>query len=117
MDYLIKMPVSRKELSNIAGLIGIKGTLPDGDDVLIGIKIGGTLTDPQLSFNSDDIAAALKSELKKEAEKAATKAVEKVGEQVAKEAEKAVNDLIQDEETKEKIQEAGQKLKDLFKRE
>lgn len=117
MDYIIKMPVSRKELSNIAGLLGIKGNLPDGDDVLVGIKIGGTLTDPQLSFNSDDIAAALKSELKKEAEKAATKAVEKVGEQVAKEAEKAVNDLIQDEETKEKIQEAGQKLKDLFKRE
>jgi hypothetical protein len=114
MDYLIKMPVSRSELGSVAGFLG--GTLPEGEDIMVGIKITGTLTDPKLGISTQDVSSAVKDEVKKAATEAANKVVEKASEELVKEAEKVVDDLLKDEETKEKLEDAGKKLKDLFGR-
>lgn len=105
MDYLIKMPVSRSEISSVAGLLG--GSLPAGEDILVGIKITGPVTDPKLSLSTEELSNVVKDEVRKEAEK--------LGEEVVKEAEKKIDELLEDEETKEKLEEVGKKLKDLFK--
>ena len=105
MDFLIKMPVSRNEINSVAGFLGT--SLPAGEDVLIGINITGTPDDPKLSLNAEALNDVVKDEVKK--------AAEKVGEELKKEAEKAVEKLMEDPETKEKIEEAGKKLRDLFR--
>jgi hypothetical protein len=105
MDFLIKMPVSRSEISSVAGLLG--GSLPAGDDILIGVNITGPVTDPKLSLSTEELSNVVKDEVRKEAEK--------LGDEVVKEAEKKLDELLKDEGTKEKLEEAGKKLKDLFK--
>ena len=109
MDYLIKMPVSRSEINSISGFIG--GSLPEGEDIMMGIKITGTVTEPKLSVSTEEIAGVVKEVVKDEVKKAA----EKIGGDAIKEAEEVLDELITDEETKEKIEQAGKKLKDLFK--
>ncbi len=105
MDYLIKMPVSRSEISSVAGLLG--GSLPAGEDILVGIKITGPVSDPKLSLSTEELSNVVKDEIRKEAEK--------LGEEVVKEAEKKLDELLKDEDTKEKLEEAGKKLRDLFR--
>jgi hypothetical protein len=108
MDYLIKMPVSRSEISSVAGLLG--GSLPAGDDIMVGINITGPVSDPKLSLSTEELSNVVKDEVKKEVQKAA----DKVTEEVVKEAEKKLDELIKDEDTKEKLEDAGKKLRDLF---
>ncbi|MGQ1890553.1 AsmA family protein [Thermophagus sp. OGC60D27] len=95
LDYTIKMPVSRKELGEVAGLLG--ASIPSSmDNVMVDILVKGTVKDPKLRFKlSDEFKSQAKEELKKE-------------------AEKAVNKLMEDENVKEKVDELKDKLKKLF---
>lgn len=108
MNFTIKMPVSRSEISNVAGLLG--GSLPTGgSDVMVGINITGTPTDPKLSLNMQDLSSAVKDEVRREVERVVDKAVERVMEEGV---EKAVEEIIKDEEVKEKIDEGLRRLRD-----
>lgn len=99
MDFNIKMPVTRSEISNIAGLLG--GSLPtSGDDLMVGISIGGSVTDPKLKFNLDDAKSQVKDELKQEIEKA---------------AEKAADKIMSDPNVQKKVDEVSNKVKKLFR--
>lgn len=95
LDYTIKMPVSRSELNNVAGLFG--ASIPSSvDNVMVDILVKGSVQDPKLQFKLDE-------EFKDQAK-----------EELKKEAEKAVNKLLEDEEVKEKVDELKDKLKKLF---
>lgn len=95
MDYVIKMPVSKQELGNVAGLLG--ASLPSGSsDVMVNVLVRGTVKDPKLSFKLDE---DFKEQAKKELEQEAKKAVEKV---------------LEDPEVKEKVDEVKEKLKKWF---
>ena len=98
MDFNIKMPVTRSEISNVAGLLG-SGLPTSGDDLMVGVKIGGTVTDPKFSFVLDDAKSQIKEELKEE---------------VKKEVEKAVEKVMSDPEAQKKVDEVKNKLKKLF---
>jgi uncharacterized protein involved in outer membrane biogenesis len=99
MNFNVKMPVSRSEISNVAGLLG--GSLSStGSDVMVGIRITGKPDDPQLSLSMEDLQQAVKDEVKREVEKA---------------AERAVEEILKDEEVKEKIEETGRRLRDLLR--
>ncbi len=99
MDFNIKMPVTRSEISNVAGLLG--GSIPtSGDDLMVGVAIGGSITDPKLRFVLDDAKSQIKDELKQEVEKAAEKAAEKI---------------MSDPEVQKKVDEVGNKLKRLLR--
>ncbi len=99
MDFNIKMPVTRSEISNVAGFLG--GTLPaTGDDLMVGVLVTGKVTDPKLKFVLDDAKSQIKDELKQEVEKAAEKAAEKI---------------MSDPNVQKKVDEVGNKLKKLFR--
>ncbi|TRX70798.1 AsmA-like C-terminal region-containing protein [Carboxylicivirga sp. M1479] len=68
IDYKITMPVSRKEVANMAGLMGF--SLPtSGDDLMVDVLVKGTVQDPQLSFGLDKAKKQVEKDLKKEGEK------------------------------------------------
>ncbi len=95
MNYVITMPVTRGELSDVAGLLG--SSLPtSGDDFMVDILIQGTVSDPELKINLDKVKDQVKDDLKKE-------------------AEKAVDKLLDDPDVKKKVDEVKEKLKGLFK--
>ncbi len=95
MDYNIKMPVTRSELSNVAGLLG-SSLSSSGEDLMVGIGISGTASDPKLKINLDDAKDQVKEELKEE-------------------VEKAVEKVLSDPEIEKKVEKAAEKLKKLFK--
>lgn len=106
MDYRMRMPVSRAELSSVTGLLG--GSLPtSGADVMVGIKITGSVDDPKLKLDvseatkaiTDEVKSAVKEEVKKEADKL---------------IEKAKDEIKNNPEIQEKAKELGDKLKKLF---
>ena len=95
LDYTIKMPVSRSELNNVAGLLG--ATVPSSvDNVMVDVLVQGTVKDPQLKFKLDD-------EFKDQAK-----------EKLKDEVEKGVEKLMEDEDVKKKVDEVKNKLRDLF---
>ncbi|MCT4591604.1 MAG: AsmA-like C-terminal region-containing protein [Carboxylicivirga sp.] len=67
IDYKITMPVSRKEVSKIAGSFGFK--LPtSGDDLMVDVLVKGTVDEPQMSFGLDKARKQIEKDLKKEGE-------------------------------------------------
>ena len=67
VDYKITMPVSRKEVSKMAGSFGF--SLPtSGDDLMVDILVKGTVDEPQLSFDLDKAKKQIEKDLKKEGE-------------------------------------------------
>ncbi|MDK2841510.1 MAG: hypothetical protein PWQ17_1015 [Anaerophaga sp.] len=95
LDYTIKMPVSRSELNNVAGILG--ATVPSSvDNVMVDVLVQGTVKDPQLKFKLDD-------EFKDQAK-----------EKLKDEVEKGVEKLMEDEDVKKKVDEVKNKLRDLF---
>lgn len=99
MEYKIGMPLSRKEVVKLGGLLGVSVS-SDGDDLPIDVIIKGTVTDPELILNLDKA----KDQLEKE-----------VGEDVKKEVEKQVDKIMEDPEVKKKVEDAKKKLNNLFK--
>ncbi|WP_439185150.1 AsmA family protein [Carboxylicivirga taeanensis] len=68
IDYMITMPVSRKEVSKMAGSFGF--SLPtSGDDLIVDVLVKGTVQQPQLSFGLDKAKKQIEKDLKKEGEK------------------------------------------------
>nr|WP_319398415.1 AsmA-like C-terminal region-containing protein [uncultured Carboxylicivirga sp.] len=95
IDYRITMPVARKEVANMAGLMGLN--LPaSGDDLMVDVIVKGTVDDPELSLNLD-------------------KAQKEVGKELEKEAEKAVKKLLEDPEAQKKVEDFTKKIKNFFK--
>ena len=67
VDYKIIMPVSRKEVAKMAGLMGFN--LPtSGDDLIVDVLVKGTVDEPQLSFGLDKARKQVEKDLKKEGE-------------------------------------------------
>ncbi|MGM0376628.1 MAG: AsmA-like C-terminal region-containing protein [Bacteroidota bacterium] len=95
MDYVIKMPVSEKELGNIAGLLGADIS-SFSQEVMVDILVQGTVKDPDLKVNLDE-------NFKEQAK-----------DKIKEEAEKAFDKLKDDPDVKKKVDEAKEKLKDLF---
>ena len=95
MDYRIDMPVSRKDLSAVAGILG--GVVPTkGPDVPIGILVKGTFEDPKIDL---DLTAAKKV----------------LGDELSKEADKAIDNLIKDENVRKQVKDLKKKLGNIFK--
>ncbi|MCU4157948.1 AsmA family protein [Carboxylicivirga sp. A043] len=68
IDYKITMPVSRKEVSKMAGSLGF--AIPSsGDDLIVDVLVKGTVQEPQLSFGLDKARKQVEKDLKKEGEK------------------------------------------------
>ncbi len=68
VDYKITMPVSRKEVSKMAGSLGF--AIPNsGDDLIVDVLVKGTVQEPQLSFGLDKARKQVEKDLKKEGEK------------------------------------------------
>ncbi len=95
VDYKLTMPVSRKELANLAGFLG--GAIPtSGDDVPVDIIVKGTTKDPEISLNLD-------------------KAKEVLGKELTKEADKVIDELIKDDKVKKQVNDLKKKLGNIFK--
>ncbi len=95
MDYRIDMPVSRKDLAAVAGILG--GVVPTkGPDVPIGILVKGTFDKPDVSL---DLEAAKKI----------------LGNELSKEADKAIDNLIKDKNVKKQVKDLKKKLGKFFK--
>ena len=99
MQYQVRMPVERKELSALAGLMGVK--IPDkGDDLPVAITIKGTITKPEIGLNLDEAKKIIGKEL---------------GQAVEKEAEKAVEKLINDPAVKKEVENIKDKIGNFLK--
>ncbi len=99
MAYLLDIPTSREDLAKIIQKAGISaGTWSKGDDIPLGISIGGTLTDPDVSIDLDAAKKAIVGEVK---------------DQVVDKAVDIVKDKLKDNE---QVQKAADKLKNLFKK-
>jgi hypothetical protein len=99
LDYVIKMPVSKSELGNVAGLLG--ASVPSSaNDVKVDILVQGTVKDPKLKFNLDD---DFKNQVKEE-----------VKEKVKEEAEKVIEKVKDDPEVKKAVDDVKKKLNRLF---
>jgi hypothetical protein len=68
IDYKITMPVSRKEVSKMAGSLGF-AVPSSGDDLIVDVLVKGTVQEPQLSFGLDKARKQVEKDLKKEGEK------------------------------------------------
>ena len=93
MDYLLTIPFERAEVLSLLGNLS-SGMNKEGADVPVGITIKGILTKPTLGLNLDEAKNVLMDEVKAKAE-------EKIKEQL---------------QNNEKVQEAADKLKNLFKK-
>ena len=95
MDYKITLPLSRKDLAGIAGLLG--GVIPSkGPDVPVDVIIRGTFDDPRITLDLDQAKAALGKELEKE-------------------ADKAIDNLVKDKEVQKQLKDIKKKLGNIFK--
>ncbi len=84
LNYVVKTPVSRKDIAGAISFIG--GSFSEsGDDVMVDVIIKGTANDPKLSLDL-------------------TEAKKQVGKEVQKEAEKAVKDILKDKNVKNAIE-------------
>ncbi|MBN2743329.1 MAG: AsmA family protein [Marinilabiliaceae bacterium] len=99
MEYKMTMPFSRQEVSKYAGMAGLSLS-NSGADVPVTIAIKGTVTKPVLSLNANEAKEEIKEEIKQE---------------VKKEVEKAVDKLKDDPAVKKTVDDAKNKLKNLFK--
>lgn len=82
IDYLITMPVSRKEVAGMAGLMGFN--LPtSGSDLMVDVIVKGTVKEPIVSFNLDKAQKQVGKELEKEAGRAVEKLLNDPGTQKA----------------------------------
>lgn len=111
MAYLMSMPFTREEISSLVSKTGISipASFTSGADIPVGINIGGTLRDPKVSINIDELKAAVASEVKAKVEEKATEVVEKVKDRVAEE-------LNKNEDVKKVADKAKDALNNLFKK-
>lgn len=108
MDYLLTIPFERAEVLSLLGNLS-SGMNKEGADVPVGITIKGILTKPTLGLNLDEAKNVLMDEVKAKAEEKITEAKEELK---AKTEEKIKEQL----QNNEKVQEAANKLKNLFKK-
>lgn len=100
IDYRINVPVSRKELSGLAGMAGLSMS-SEGADIPVDFLIGGMMTKPTYKIDTK----AYQSQLKNEAKDAVVKEATKVLDQVVADPSKA----------QENITKEADKLKNTFK--
>ena len=99
------MPVERKEISGVMSKLGgSANSWSEGGDLPIGVKIGGTLTKPQIKLDLSEATQTLTDEVKSKANEKATEAVDK-----------AISN-IKDERTKDAVNKAKDALGSLFKK-
>ncbi len=108
MDYLMSIPISRSEIASLVGKTGL--SIPtSGADVPVGINIGGTLSNPQLSLNTDALKSVVADEVKE-------KVTEKVNEVVDKAKEKVTEELKNNENVQKAAESVKNSLGNLFKK-
>ncbi len=108
MDYLLTIPFERAEVLSLLGNLS-SGMNKEGADVPVGITIKGILTKPTLGLNLDEAKNVLMDEVKAKAEEKITEAKE----ELKAKAEEKIKEQLQNNE---KVQEAADKLKNLFKK-
>jgi len=65
INYKITMPVSRKEVAKMAGLMGFN--LPtSGDDLMVDMLVTGTVQEPKLGFDLEKAQKQVAKDLEKE---------------------------------------------------
>ncbi|MCQ2226994.1 MAG: AsmA family protein [Bacteroidales bacterium] len=106
MNYLMSVPVTRDEVAKLVGKVGIK--MPEGDDLPVGVKIGGTLSDPKLSIDTEALTKAVAGEVKSELKDKAVEATDKLAEKLKSE--------IKDEKAQKAVDEAKNVLNKLLKK-
>ena len=108
MDYLLTIPFERAEVLSLLGNLS-SGMNKEGADVPVGITIKGILTKPTLGLNLDEAKNVLMDEVKAKAEEKITEAKE----ELKAKAEENIKEQLQNNE---KVQEAADKFKNLFKK-
>lgn len=108
MDYLLTVPFERAEVLSMLGNLSA-GMNTEGEDVPVGVAIKGTLTKPSLGLNLDEAKNVIVGEVKAKAE-------EKINEAKEEFKTKAEEKIKEELQSNEKVQEAADKLKKLFKR-
>lgn len=108
MDYLLTIPFERAEVLSLLGNLS-SGMNKEGANVPVGITIKGILTKPTLGLNLDEAKNVLMDEVKAKAEEKITEAKE----ELKAKAEEKIKEQLQNNE---KVQEAADKLKNLFKK-
>lgn len=112
MDYLLSMPISREEVASIVSKTGLKMSA-DGADLPVGISIGGTLSDPQLKLDLDELKKAVGNEVKEQVKEKVTEVVDKAKEEVK---EKVTEELKNNEKVQKATEDAKNAIGNLFKK-
>lgn len=108
MDYVLTIPFERAEVLSMLGNLS-SGMNTEGEDVPVGIAIKGTLTKPSIGLNLNEAKDVIMGEVKAKAEEKINEAKE----EIKTKAEEKIKEELQNNE---KVQEAADKLKNLFKR-
>lgn len=112
MAYLLNIPTAREDLAKVIQKAGVSAEKwSKGADIPLGISIGGTLTDPDVSIDLEAAKKAILGEVKDQVVEKATDLIkEKLqdNEQVKKATEQLKNN--------EQVKKAADGLKNLFKK-
>jgi len=112
MDYLMSVPVTRKEVASLISKTGL--SIPtEGEDLPLGIKIGGTLTDPDLSIDVDALKKTVGNEVKEQVKEKVAEVVEKAKEEVQEKVVEKVKEELKDNKD---VQKAADKIGNLLKK-
>ncbi|MCQ2229112.1 MAG: AsmA family protein [Bacteroidales bacterium] len=112
MDYLMSVPFSREEIASLVNKTGIKMST-DGDDIPVGIKILGTLSDPDLKIDTDALKKAVGQEVKEQVKEKVTEVVDKAKEEVKEKVTEKVAEELKDNP---EVKKAADKIGNLFKK-
>lgn len=106
MDYALKMPVDRSEITELLSKAGVSlgSTFASGGPLPVSVTIGGSLTKPEVKLDLKEATAIV-------AKEAAAKAKDKASSAI----DKAV-DNIKDEKAKEAVSNARDALNNIFKK-
>jgi hypothetical protein len=94
LNYVIKTPVSKKEIENAMSIVGSNLTDTEGD-VLVDVIIKGKAQNPKISMDLTEVKKEMEKEVKKE---------------VQEKAEKVIKEVIKDEKVKKTVDDIRKKL-------
>lgn len=86
LNYIVRTPISRKEVAGAMSFLG-GGFSETGEDIMVDVIVKGTAKDPKLSMDLSEAKKQVQKEVEKEAKKAVEKALEN------KDVKKTVDDI------------------------
>lgn len=120
LDYVMAVDIPASKLKQqgnktISGLVGKDLNLITANTVKVKANIGGTVDNPSVSTSAGDVVEETTSQVTEQVKEEVTKQIEEKKEEIQKEVEKEIQKQT-DTLTNKVKEEAGKKLKDLFRR-